>query len=113
MLLEMGRLSRFNQSATGVTLRVPMPNWMPKTTNRWRADKAVLGTASAQILQMENGSKSRAVSFAVCLCWHARITAGGRPFPPGITTMRRYYFDLRYGDEITSDEVGLELPSIE
>ncbi len=58
-------------------LRVPMPNWMPKTTNRWRADKAVLGTASAQILRMENGSKSRAVSFAVCLCWHARITAGG------------------------------------
>jgi hypothetical protein len=38
---------------------VPMPNWMPKTTNRWRADKAVLGTASAQILRMENGSKRR------------------------------------------------------
>src|SRR5258708_37490733 len=58
-------------------LRVPMPNWMPKTTNRGRAKKAVLGTAGAQILRMENGSKSRAVSFAVCLCWHARITAGG------------------------------------
>jgi hypothetical protein len=28
-------------------------------------------------------------------------------------TMRRYYFDLREGDDLAPDEEGLELPSIE
>ncbi|MCC8956847.1 hypothetical protein H8B02_26455 [Bradyrhizobium sp. Pear77] len=27
--------------------------------------------------------------------------------------MRRYYFDIRDGDEIASDEEGMELPNIE